>query len=131
MNKKTKELGLSDLIYRIKQDLLSEAAHERDKLTVFSIDEITLEVNFVITGDINSGFNIGVVTLGSQVSEERIQKVTLKMTPLVTRDQIIEDIKKVGDWEKIKKISMKPLVKGDILGSEQQEEQLGEIGTEF
>lgn len=115
MDKKAKELGLSDLIYRIKQDLLSEAAHERDKLTIFTIDEITLEVNFVITGDINSGFDIGVVTLGSQVSEERIQKVTLKMTPLITRDQIIERIKKEGIWEKIEKSALSAVAKGDII----------------
>ena len=90
MSIKSKELGLSELISRIKQDLMSDIAHDRDKTTVFSIDELTLEVNFVITGDVESGFDIGVVSLGSQVSEERIQKVTIKMTPLLTSVSFVQ-----------------------------------------
>lgn len=83
-------IGLTELIRRIKNDLLAENDHAQPDL--FSIDEVTLEVNFVINGDIDSGFNFGVVALGSQISEERIQKVTIKMTPLVSKSQLLEKI---------------------------------------
>jgi len=90
MKASDKSLGLSELIERIKQELLAEPASEAPKL--FSVDEITLELNFVISGDIDGGFNLGVVTLGSQVSEERVQKITLKLTPLATKEQLVEGL---------------------------------------
>lgn len=83
-------LGINELISRIKSDLLAEQNQTQPDL--FSIDEVTIELNFVVNGNIDSGFDIGVVTLGSQVSEERIQKITIKLTPLVTKDQLIERI---------------------------------------
>lgn len=119
MEKKPKELGLSELIYRIKQDLASEAAHKRDTTTVFLIDEITLEVNFVVSGDVESGFDLGIVSLGSQASQERVQKVTIKMTPLISRDDILKRLK--GDaelWNKAETLSRRHLIKGDILGDD-------------
>lgn len=75
-----KRLGINELIERVKEELLTEQDKEKPKL--FRIIEITLEINFAISGDINSGFDLGVVTLGSEVSEERIQKVTIKLDPI-------------------------------------------------
>ncbi len=83
-------IGLSELIDRLKKDLLSKQTTTEPDL--FSIDEITVELNFVVDGNIESGFNFGVVTLGSQVSEERIQKITVKMTPIVSKQQLIEKL---------------------------------------
>lgn len=75
-----KKLGINELIERVKEELLIEQDKKKPKL--FRITEITLEINFAISGDINSGFDLGVVTLGSEVSEERIQKVTIKLDPI-------------------------------------------------
>jgi hypothetical protein len=82
-----KSLGLTELIQRIRQDLLMKQAQNEPDL--FSIDEVTLEINFTISGDIEGGFDLGVVTLGTDVSEERVQKVVIKMTPLVSKQQLI------------------------------------------
>ena len=79
MAKRTKSLGISELIQRVQQDLLKAQSQEPE---MFLLDEITLEINFVVSGDINSGFDLGVVELGSAVSEERVQKVTLKLHPI-------------------------------------------------
>jgi hypothetical protein len=84
----SKTLGISEFITRIKKDLLADQVQQEES-ALFSIDEVTIEINLVITGDIDSGFNFGVVTLGSKVSEERVQKVIIKMTPLVTKEQLI------------------------------------------
>jgi hypothetical protein len=83
-------IGLSDLINRVKQDLLSEQA--KTGADLFSIDEVTIELSFVVNGDIDSGFSLGVITLGSQVSEERIQKISLKLTPIMPKQQVIESL---------------------------------------
>jgi hypothetical protein len=108
-----KTIGLSDLIDRVKMELLSEKRIDQPKL--FSIDELTIEVNFVVNGDLESGFNLGVVTLESQVSEERVQKVTIKMTPLMSKQQLINNTFN-GDQEKAKQTvqaSSKAILRGD------------------
>jgi hypothetical protein len=97
LNPSKEMLGLRELIDKIRQDLITPTS--QDGPALFSIDEVTLQVNFVITGDIESGFNIGVVSLGSQVNEERTQTVTIKMTPLISKD----DLKKLAKKSKIAK----------------------------
>jgi hypothetical protein len=87
---KNNNIGLSDLISKVKSDLLAPQPLDDPKL--FTIEEIVLEVKFTVSGDIKSGFDLGVVTLGSEVNEERVQKVTIKLTPLVSKEQMIETI---------------------------------------
>ena len=91
MTSKSKTLGLRELINRVKQDLLSEQL--QDDPAIFSIDEVLLELNFSISGDIESGFDLGIVTLGSEINEQRVQKITLKMTPLIQREQLLKKLK--------------------------------------
>jgi hypothetical protein len=83
-------IGLGNMIERLKKDLLLE--QPKAEPDIFSIDEVTIELNFVIDGSIESGFNLGVVTLGSQVSEERMQKITIKMTPIVSKQQLVDEL---------------------------------------
>jgi hypothetical protein len=85
-------LGLVDLINQMKNELLN--SENKVEINMFCIDEIILEVNFTISGDIESGFDLGVVTLGSTVNEEQVQKVTVKLTPLVSKNQLIDEINK-------------------------------------
>ncbi|NMB86764.1 MAG: hypothetical protein GYA17_00295 [Chloroflexi bacterium] len=86
MNLMNNTIGISNLIELVKKDLIDESHRSPQKL--FTIDEITLEISFVVQGNINSGFNLGVVTLGSEVKEERIHKVVVKMTPIVDKQQL-------------------------------------------
>jgi hypothetical protein len=112
MSTSKKILGISELIQRIKQDLLITQSSTEPAL--FSIDEITLELNFTINGDIDSGFDLGVVTLGSTVSEERVQKIVLKMTPLVSKQQVVESINHdIQKAETIVEATKKVLTRGD------------------
>jgi hypothetical protein len=104
-------IGLTELIRRIKKDLLAD--NNQNEPDLFSIDEVTLEVNFVINGDIDSGFNFGIVSLGSQISEERVQKVTIKMTPLVSKSQLLDKINSnVQKSQKTIKASSEYLIRG-------------------
>lgn len=85
---KQKTLGLVDLIQQIKQELMSSQSTMDPAL--FLINEVNVEVNFTVSGDIGGGFNLGVVTLDSDVAEERIQKITIKLKPLVSGEQILK-----------------------------------------
>ena len=90
MTAQKKTLGIIELMQHIRQELMSyKSPSDSD---IFSIDEVTLELNFTVSGDIESGFDFGVITLGSNVSEEHVQKITIKMTPLVSKQQIIDRI---------------------------------------
>ena len=84
---KSSNIGISDLIQELKKDLLSNIDNTPD---LFSIDEVTLEISFTVSGDIHSGLNFGVVTLGSDISEDRVQKISVKMSPLFSKDQLVE-----------------------------------------
>jgi hypothetical protein len=80
-------IPLHDLIQRIRHDLQHDQT-END-FPVFYIDEVNVEINFVVTGDIKSGFNLGVASLGSKVSESRTQKIGLKLSPLMSKEEAI------------------------------------------
>ena len=88
--KKDKSIGLRDLIDKVRKELLTETKEQGPAM--FSVDKVTLEINFVVTGDLESGFNLGVVSLGSNVSEENTQKVTIELTPLVTKEEIRQSL---------------------------------------
>ncbi len=85
---------LSELIHWVKQELLSEETRRTDPVPLFVIDEVTLEVNFVLTGEGEGGFDVKIVKLGAKVTEERVQKATIKMKPLVPYNKLAEEFAK-------------------------------------
>jgi len=93
-NKDQHPLSLGEFINWIKQDLLVSQSAEEDPAPFFVIDEVTVEVNFVVTGSIKGGFNfLKVVEAGSEVSEDRVQKATIRLKPMLSHDEIIERTK--------------------------------------
>lgn len=89
-----KPLSLGELINWIKRDLLSSQAADDDPAPFFVIDEVTVEVNFVVTGAVKGGFSfLKVIEAGAEVSEDRIQKATIRLKPILSHDEIIEKTK--------------------------------------
>ncbi len=89
----TKPVSLSDLIYWVKQELLSEEAKKKDPVPLFTIDEVTVEVNFVADAKVKAGVTIfKVVELGGEVGGQAVQKATIKMSPIIKREQIISKL---------------------------------------
>lgn len=74
-----KGIGITELIEKIKQDLL--IPQPKNEHSMFKIEEVVIEINFTVNAEIEGGFNLGVVTIGSKVDEEKIQKVTVKLSP--------------------------------------------------
>lgn len=81
-------IKLSELINWVKKELLSDEARRNDPVPLFIIDEVTVEVNFVLTGEGEGGFNLVVVKADSKVGEERVQKAIVRMRPIVPPDQL-------------------------------------------
>lgn len=81
---------LSELIYWLKRELLSEEMFEGDPLPLFVIDEVSVEVNFVVSGETEGGFDLQVVKVGAKIAEERVQKAVVRMKPLVPYERVRE-----------------------------------------
>jgi hypothetical protein len=85
-----KSVKLSELIHWVKQELLSAKAFENDSVPLFVIDEVIVEINFVLAGEADGGFDLQVVKAGTKVSEERVQKAIVKMKSLVPYERVRE-----------------------------------------
>jgi hypothetical protein len=97
-------IGISDLIREIKKDLFRSVD---DGSNLFTISEVVVEINFTVTGTAQGGINLGVVTLGSNISDNRVQKVSVKLAPLFSKDQLVKP------GEKPSTAQVKALVRGD------------------
>ncbi|MEM8535715.1 MAG: trypco2 family protein [Chloroflexota bacterium] len=84
-------LSLGQFIRDVKHDLVSTQTEEDDPVPFFVIDEVIIEINFFVEGTIKGGFNLlKVVEVGSEVAEHRIQKATVHLKPILTREEIIK-----------------------------------------
>jgi hypothetical protein len=77
-------IGLSELIDQIKRELLKPPA---DDEALFAVGSIEVEVAFTATRAANGGINLQVVSLGTDGSSERVQRVTVALEPLVTVEE--------------------------------------------
>ncbi len=112
-----KPVSLQDLIYWVKQELMSEDAQQNDPVPLFTIDEVTVEVNFVVDGTLKGGFSVlKIVEAGSEVSEQRVQKAIVKMTPILGREQVIDEMVASNPEivEVVKSESVKAILKGRV-----------------
>lgn len=85
-----KTVKLSELIDWVKKELWSDETLRDDSMPLFVIDEVTVEVNFVLTGEGEGGFDLQVVTAGAKVAEKRVQKAIVRMKPLVPYERVRE-----------------------------------------
>lgn len=82
MPKEEKPVSLREFIEWVKQELRPKEDSNDDQKPWLRVNEVTVEVNFTVEGDIDAGFDLRVVKLGSKVGENRVQKATIKMTPI-------------------------------------------------
>ncbi len=75
-------ISLADLVFWVKKELLSPRSQGRDPAPLFVVDEVTIEVNFVLKGSGKGGFDMVVVKAEGEVGEERIQKATVRLKPI-------------------------------------------------
>jgi hypothetical protein len=91
-NKNT--VKLSQLITWVKQEILSSKMLDNDPAPLFAIDEVILEVNFVIAGEVDGTIDLLVAKTDATVTEERVQKATIRMKSLVPPEKLSETLEK-------------------------------------
>lgn len=113
-------IKLSELINWVKKELLSEEAKRDDPVPLFVIDEVTVEVNFVLSGEGEGGIDLKIVKAGAKVGEERIQKATVKMKSLISYEELASEFSKKHPEirEKVLDESVKVLLKGTDVRTE-------------
>jgi hypothetical protein len=115
------EIGLQDLIYQVKQELLAPNAKERarDPYPLFFIDKIELEISVNISHSSSGGIKLTVLDFaeigGSKTIErERGHVVKVSLSPLESREVILEQALRDPKVRQVVQERAAALVKGDI-----------------
>ena len=105
--------SLQEVIAQIKNDLL--AATNSPDYPLFLVDKLEIEVAVNIRAEGASGIKIQVVELGGNISREQCHKVTITLSPILSREEqrtLIDKDKRLFDG--IERASAGALRKGDI-----------------
>jgi len=109
----TNDIGLSKLIEEVRQELLPDES-KPEVVPLLYVDSIELELNVTVKKESNGKFKIYVVDLGGKASIDKGQIIKVKLSPLLSKEQILEDFK-ANQTKKSKAIidlSEKSVVKG-------------------
>jgi hypothetical protein len=86
-------IGLTDLIYQVKRELLSGDSHADDPVPLFAVEEIQVEVAVAVSRSGEGGINIQVFSIDAGVSKEDTQTVRVTLRPLRTGEEWISDLR--------------------------------------
>lgn len=88
-----KPIGLTELIYQVKRELLSAESRQNDPVPLFAVDEIELELAVTVSREGQAGINIQVLNVGGGATREDAQTVRVTLKPLRSREELIADLK--------------------------------------
>ncbi|MHC0068516.1 trypco2 family protein [Nostoc sp. UIC 10890] len=116
-------IGLAELIEHIKQELLSTEAEGEKPIPLFSVDQVSLELQVTARKEGKAGIKVYVVELGGGGSRDDVQKVTVTLTPLLSKEERIALYKTryPQKWKLLEETSMEGLLKGS------NDEPLGDL----
>jgi len=92
------EIQLSELIQQVKQELLATNQNSQDDLPVFSVDSVELELQVTVKKEGNGGIKVNVLPflpvgggeVSGKVSQDHIQKVIVKLSPLLDKELMVK-----------------------------------------
>lgn len=121
------EIGLQDLIYQVKDELLAPnpAQKAKDPYPLFFIDKVELEIAVKVTQSRDGGIKLTVldfaqVNAGQSVDRERGHVVKVSLSPLLSRDAILA--------EAMKDERVRQMVRGDSVKAFVKEDETGMVG---
>nr|WP_322712713.1 trypco2 family protein [Nostoc sp. ChiSLP03a]MDZ8213924.1 trypco2 family protein [Nostoc sp. ChiSLP03a] len=116
-------IGLAELIEHIKQELLSTEAEGEKPIPLFSVDQVNLELQVTARKEGKAGIKVYVVELGGGGSRDDVQKVTVTLTPLLSKEERIALYKTryPQKWKLLEETSIEGLLKGS------NDEPLGDL----
>jgi hypothetical protein len=107
------DLGLAEFLGQIKQELLREDSGNGAEVPLLMLDDVEVEVRVTVTKEGKAGVNIQVVQVGGDAKLENVHTVRLHLSPLLGRDERLEELRRAGHWEAIVKQQVRGTTKGD------------------
>lgn len=88
------EIGLAELIQQVKKELLTVHPDSENDTPLLSIDSVELELQVTVKKEGGGGIKINVLQFGGgeisgKVNRDDVQKVTVKLSPLVSKEALI------------------------------------------
>ena len=121
-NSHNNPIGLSELIEKVKSELLSPPDKNKEVPFLF-VESVELELQVTVKRDGSAGVKVDVLSLGGAelgggLGRDNVQKVKVKLSPLFNKDEIVDFYQKLHPGNKYSLIerSLKVL-KGDNQGS--------------
>lgn len=115
------EIGLQDLIYQIKRELLAPnpAQRAKDPDPLFFIEKVELEIAVKVQKERGGGFKVSVLSYGefnasASTASERGHVVRVTLAPLLSKDSLLTDL--LADPHVAARVGVKQraLLKGDV-----------------
>ena len=114
------EIGLAEFIQQVKQELLTTYPDSQNDTPLLSIDSVELELQVTVKKEGRGGIKINVLPFGGgdvsgKVSRDDVQKVTLKLSPLVSKEVLINTYGKQNPekYQKFVDQTLQGILKGD------------------
>lgn len=89
-----KPIGLTELIYQVKRELLSQESRRADPVPLFAVEKIELEIAVSLSRKGEGGINIQVLSLGGGVSRADAQTVRVTLKPLHSREELVAELRR-------------------------------------
>jgi hypothetical protein len=107
-------IGLADLIKQIRRELLTPASDAEEDVPLLSVDSVELELQVTVKKQGTAGVKIYVVNLGGGINRDDVQKVKVKLSPLLSKDQMLGVYKQQNPekWKKFLATGSEALMKG-------------------
>ena len=120
------EIGLQDLIYQVKRELLAPnpRARAKDPAPLFLIDNIELEISVNVSQTRGGGIKLTVLDFAEiggekSIARERGHVVKVSLSPLLDRDDILKEVLQDPKVQPVvEKRTREALVKSDELAGE-------------
>lgn len=98
MSQPAEPIGLTEMIERVKQDLLAANAPSGDDAPMFFVESVELELKVVAQSEAGAGLKIGVIPFSpikgeaemkAGVSYENTHTVKVKLSPLYDKEKVL------------------------------------------
>jgi hypothetical protein len=87
-------IGLAELIEQVKRELLAPSSEGETDIPLLSVDEVELELQVTVKKEAKGGIKIYVLELGGGGSRDDVQKVKVKLSPIVSKETLLSLYKK-------------------------------------
>ena len=94
MDSDKNSIGLAELIEQVKQELLTSSLDKEGDIPLLSVDSVELELQVTVKKEAKGGIKIYVLELGGGGSRDDVQKVKVKLSPIVSKETLLSLYKK-------------------------------------